>query len=210
MKKITAVITAIIILAISLGTVGALAAPSSGTGYMTHTVVRGDTMWKLSITHSVPLSDVIAANPYIKDPHWIYPGDVIYIPIKGSSASYGFEEEVTRIVNEIRRDHGLSPLHYNEALAAVARAKSRDMHDKNYFSHQSPTYGSPFDMMRSFGIKYNAAGENIAMGYSTPRAVVDAWMNSPGHRANILSSTFTQIGVGYYSDGKYWTQMFIG
>ena len=77
------------------------------------------------------------------------------------------------------------------------------MHDKRYFSHQSPTYGSPFDMMKQFGITYRTAGENIAMGQSTPQAVVNAWMNSKGHRANILNASFTQIGMGYVADGHY-------
>ena len=84
------------------------------------------------------------------------------------------------------------------------------MHDKHYFDHNSPTYGSPFDMLTAFGVNYRAAGENIAMGYGTPQAVVDGWMNSPGHRANILNANFTQIGVGYVADGNYWTQLFIG
>jgi len=88
-----------------------------------------------------------------------------------------------------------------------------DMRDKNYFSHQSPTYGSPFSMMKNFGISYRTAGENIAAGQQTPQEVVTAWMNSPGHRANILNKSFTHIGVGYAkggSYGHYWTQMFIG
>ncbi|MDF2592072.1 MAG: sporulation protein, partial [Clostridia bacterium] len=76
--------------------------------------------------------------------------------------------------------------------------------------HTSPTYGSPFDMMKQFGITYKTAGENIAMGQRTPEEVVKAWMNSPGHRANILKSSFTHIGVGYVANGSYWTQMFIG
>ena len=84
------------------------------------------------------------------------------------------------------------------------------MHDKGYFSHTSPTYGSPFDMIKNFGISYRTAGENIARGQRTPLEVMDAWMNSAGHRANILNASFTQIGVGYVSDGNYWTQMFIG
>ena len=92
----------------------------------------------------------------------------------------------------------------------MARTKSQDMRDKGYFSHTSPTYGSPFDMMKQFGISYRTAGENIAMGYSTPQAVVTGWMNSPGHRANILNGAFTEIGVGYVQSGGYWTQMFIG
>ena len=84
------------------------------------------------------------------------------------------------------------------------------MHDNQYFSHTSPTYGSPFDMMKQFGISYRTAGENIAMGQQSPQAVVDAWMNSEGHRANILNSSYTQIGMGYVADGNYWSQMFIG
>ena len=82
-------------------------------------------------------------------------------------------------------------------LSRVARVKSEDMRDNGYFSHESPTYGSPFDMMRKFGIRFRTAGENIAAGYPTPEAAVKGWMNSSGHRANILSSQFTHIGVGY-------------
>lgn len=121
-----------------------------------------------------------------------------------------YEKEVVTLVNEIRREYGLSELTLNTELSAAARAKSQDMKDNGYFSHTSPTYGSPFDMMKSFGISYGTAGENIAMGYRTPEAVVDAWMNSEGHRANILNSSYKEIGVGYVSSGNYWTQMFIG
>jgi uncharacterized YkwD family protein len=114
------------------------------------------------------------------------------------------------LVNEQRAKNGLAPLTLNEKLSDVARTKSQDMHDNNYFDHTSPTYGSPFDMMHSFGINYRAAGENIAMGYATPEAVMTGWMNSPGHRANILNASYTQIGVGYVASGNYWTQEFIG
>lgn len=127
-----------------------------------------------------------------------------------SSSVLEYEKEVVRLVNEIRASYGLNELKINEKLCSVAREKSKNMHDLGYFSHTSPTYGSPFDMMKKFGITYRSAGENIAMGYSTPKAVVDAWMNSEGHRANILNSSFTEIGVGYISSGNYWTQMFIG
>lgn len=121
-----------------------------------------------------------------------------------------YEQQVIDLINEIRVKNGLSPLTENTALSRCAKAKSQDMHDKRYFSHQSPTYGSPFDMMKQFGITYRTAGENIAMGQSTPQAVVNAWMNSEGHRANILNASFTQIGMGYVADGHYWTQQFIG
>jgi uncharacterized YkwD family protein len=128
----------------------------------------------------------------------------------GSADNLANEKEVVELVNQQRAANGLAPLTLSSELSNVARAKSQDMHDKRYFSHTSPTYGSPFDMMKAFGISYRTAGENIAQGYSTPSAVVNAWMNSPGHRANILNSSYTKIGVGYVKDGHYWTQHFIG
>lgn len=127
-----------------------------------------------------------------------------------ASAVNDYEREVVDLVNDIRRQYGLSELTLNEELSAVAREKSADMQRNGYFSHTSPTYGSPFDMMKSFGITYRSAGENIAMGYPTPAEVVNGWMNSEGHRANILNASFTEIGVGYVANGHYWTQMFIG
>ena len=131
-------------------------------------------------------------------------------PAVTPSTSSSYEQQVIDLINEIRIQNGLSPLTENAALNRCAKAKSQDMHDKGYFSHQSPTYGSPFEMMKQFGITYRAAGENIAMGQTTPQAVVHAWMNSEGHRANILNASFTQIGMGYVADGHYWTQQFIG
>lgn len=120
------------------------------------------------------------------------------------------ERAVVSLVNEIRAQYGLSALTLDESLCRYARVKSQDMQQNGYFSHESPTYGSPFDMMRSFGISYSYAGENIAMGYSSAQSVVEAWMNSAGHRANILSANFTSIGVGYVANGGYWTQWFLG
>ena len=121
-----------------------------------------------------------------------------------------YEQEVVRLVNEIRAQYGLSALNADAELSRVARIKSQDMRDNGYFSHNSPIYGTPFEMMQSFGIRYRTAGENIAMGYRTPQSVVDGWMNSEGHRKNILNAAFTKIGVGYVESGYYWTQMFIG
>lgn len=120
------------------------------------------------------------------------------------------ERKVVELVNIERAKQGLSALSLNNKLSNVAREKSRDMQANGYFSHTSPTYGSPFDMLRQFGISYNTAGENIAMGYSSPEAVVSGWMNSAGHRANILNSNYSEIGVGHISNGNYWTQLFIG
>lgn len=121
-----------------------------------------------------------------------------------------YEQEVVRLVNAERAYYGLPALSIRADLCQYARVKSQDMHDSGYFSHTSPNHGSPFDMMKSFGITYSHAGENIAMGYSTPEAVVSAWMNSEGHRANIFSASYTELGVGYVADGGYWTQWFVG
>ena len=120
------------------------------------------------------------------------------------------EQEVLRLVNIERQKAGLSPFKMSAQLSNVARDKSKDMAHNNYFSHQSPTHGSPFDMMRAYGINYRTDGENIAKGYNSAASVVNGWMNSPGHRANILNSSFGTLGVGYYKLGNtaYWTQMF--
>lgn len=176
---------------------------------LTHTVARGDTMWKLAVRYEVGTSEIITANPQVSNPDLIYPGDRLTIP-QLDRAVLSYEQEVVRLVNAIRRENGLGELTLNWELSRVARYKSQDMVDRHYFSHNSPTYGSPFQMMQSFGLRYRVAGENIAYGYSTPQAVVDGWMNSEGHRKNILNANFTQIGVGYVSQGHYWTQMFIG
>ena len=174
----------------------------------THTVEKGDSLWKIAVKYQVGLSEIKAANPNIKNYDLIYPGQLIHIPSLDSTVTE-YEQEVIRLVNEIRADNGLKPLTYDWELSRVARYKSQDMKDNRYFSHTSPVYGSPFQMIKNFGISFRSAGDNIARGYATPQAVVNGWMNSSGHRANILSSSFTKIGVGYVADGNYWTQMFI-
>lgn len=121
-----------------------------------------------------------------------------------------FEREVFELTNIEREKQGLAPLQVDGELSKVAREKSRDMAVNGYFDHNSPTYGSPFDMMREYGISYHTAGENIAKGQRSPEEVVNAWMNSQGHRENILNGNFTHIGVGYVEQGNVWTQQFIG
>lgn len=121
-----------------------------------------------------------------------------------------FETRVVELTNLEREKNGLPALKINAELREVAREKSKDMMTNQYFDHHSPTYGSPFEMMNSFSITYLSAGENIAFGQRTPEEVVRAWMDSEGHRANILNQSFTHIGVGYVKDGHYWTQQFIG
>ena len=187
---------------------GALLVPA-GAADLSHTVVRGDTMWKLAVKYEVGTSEIIQANPQVSNPDLIYPGQVLTIP-QVSSAVTSFESEVVRLVNEIRVQNGLKPLTANWELSRVARYKSQDMRDHGYFSHTSPTYGTPFQMIKAFGLSFRTAGENIAKGYATPQAVVNGWMNSSSHRANILNASYTQIGVGYVAQGHYWTQMFLG
>lgn len=134
-------------------------------------------------------------------------------PSQVSSGYAAFQNEVVTLVNQQRAAHGLSALSINTQLTKTATLKSEDMAKLNYFDHTSPTYGSPFEMMQQFGISYRTAGENIAMGQTSPEQVMNGWMNSEGHRKNILNASFTQIGVGVAknANGQYiWTQQFIG
>ncbi len=120
-------------------------------------------------------------------------------------------KEVLNLVNQERSKNGLSPLTLNNDLTHIATMKASDMRDKNYFSHNSPTYGTPFEMLQQFGVKYSYAGENIAAGQKTSEQVMNDWMNSSGHRANILNKNYTQLGVGYVTGGEYgtyWVQLF--
>ncbi len=174
-----------------------------------HTVVSGDTLWKIAVQYQVGVSEIIDANPQLVNPNLIYPGQSITVPTVDSTV-LSYEQQVVNLVNKIRVQNGLKELKFDWELSRVARYKSQDMCDNRYFSHTSPVYGSPFTMIKNFGISYRTAGENIAKGYTTPEAVVNGWMNSSGHRENILNAAFTQIGVGYVADGMYWTQMFIG
>lgn len=131
-------------------------------------------------------------------------------PDTNTETSNSVDMEVVRLVNIERQKSGLASLTYSKELSKVAQAKSQDMANNNYFSHNSPTYGDPFAMMRSFGIQYRTAGENIAKGYSSAQSVVKGWMNSSGHRENILNPSFGKIGIGYVNanGSSYWTQMF--
>ena len=122
------------------------------------------------------------------------------------------EKEVFNLINKQRTNNGLPALKNDSEVQKIARIKAQDMVDNNYFSHNSPTYGSPFDMLKSFKVSYKTAGENIAANSSNSSAVT-AWMNSSGHKANILNSSFNYTGIGVVSSpryGKMYVQMFIG
>ncbi|NLL05288.1 MAG: SH3 domain-containing protein [Clostridiaceae bacterium] len=137
------------------------------------------------------------------------PSAVITTPIKGVSQD---DQTLLELVNKARAEAGVGPLQFDEELMKVAKTKAQDMVDNNYFSHQSPTYGSPFDMMRQFGISFKTAGENIA-GNRTVEGAFKAWMNSEGHKKNILNSGFNYTGIGIVESSKYGkmlVQQFIG
>ncbi|QDQ02166.1 SafA/ExsA family spore coat assembly protein [Lysinibacillus fusiformis] len=183
-----------------------LLVPISAMAAGSYTVVAGDSLWKIAVKSQTGVQELIAANPQLANPNQIMPGQKINIPTKEQAT---VEQEVVKLVNVERAKAGLPALKEDWELSRVAKYKSQDMHDKKYFSHTSPTYGSPFAMMKSYGITYKSAGENIAMGQRSAAEVVKAWMNSEGHRANIMSKNFTHIGVGYVAEGNYWTQMFV-
>lgn len=131
--------------------------------------------------------------------------------ITGVSRLNSNEERLLTLVNQERTRRNLKPLEIDLELTKVARLKSQDMVKNNYFSHYSPTYGSPFDMMKTYGIQYVSAGENIAANSSIDNAH-RSLMNSEGHRRNILNPDFTHIGIGIVDSDRYGnmiTQMFV-
>lgn len=140
-------------------------------------------------------------------------GDIVKNEDNGQASSLSeFQKKVVELVNVERAKVGAKPLTANVELSKVATIKSQDMIDKNYFDHNSPTYGSPSNMIKQFGINYSAVGENIAYGQRTPEDVMNSWMNSEGHKRNILNPNFEEIGVGIAKNSNgtiYWTQMFI-
>ncbi len=100
------------------------------------------------------------------------------------------------------------PLVSNAVLTELAQAHSVDMSQRNYFDHTNPDGDGPGDRIDASTYEWSTWGENIAAGHRTPEAVVDGWMNSDGHCANIMNPAFTEIGVGYEASGSYWTQVF--
>ena len=118
-------------------------------------------------------------------------------------------DEMLKLINAERVKNNVAPLVLSNQLSIGALLKSKDMAENNYFSHTSPTYGSPFDMMKSLGISYKMAAENIARNRSV-QAAHDAFMNSPGHRENVLNPELHEVGLGFFQNGDdlYVTQWF--
>lgn len=135
--------------------------------------------------------------PEPDDPTVITPG-----PAEQSVDFSAMQKEMLGYINAERASANLAPLTLDAKLCQGATLKSKDMAENNYFSHNSPTYGSPFEMMKDQGITYRTAGENIAKNTSVKGAHT-AFMNSSGHRANILNKSFNKVGLGFYQKGQY-------
>lgn len=198
-------------------------------------VKNGDSMWRIAKRYNVDFFRVLELNKHLhKNPHLIHPKDKVELPdgSTGNQTTEGSKEdnieedkqettergetsqaqEILNLVNQERSKQGLQKLTLSNKLTSVANTKAKDMAVNNYFDHNSPTYGSPFEMLQSFGVTYSYAGENIAAGQTTAQRVMTDWMNSSGHRANILNKNYTQLGVGYSKGGSYgvyWCQEFI-
>lgn len=197
------------------------------------TVQKGDSLWKIAERYNVRFSDLCRVNKHLRDLGKIYPYERVNLPhgSEGESTNHhsgadiidqqnetprgettnAQAQEVLRLVNQERAKQGLNALTLDSKLTSIANTKAADMRDRNYFSHTSPTYGSPFEMLQRFGVNYTAAGENIAAGQKSAEAVMTDWLNSSGHRANILNKEYTKLGVGYQSGGSYgtyWVQLF--
>ena len=200
-------------------------------------VQKGDSIWRIAKEYHLDFSKLLELNKHLKDADLIHPGQhvnthvddgtghdheqsagaagnataQVKISTDAQEASNAQAMQVLELVNVERNKAGLQPLTLDNTLNRVAAEKAHDMAVNGYFSHDSPTYGSPFDMMRSFGVDYKSAGENIAAGQKDAASVMDSWMHSSGHRANILSPKYAKLGVGYYAGGdygSYWVQMF--
>lgn len=147
-----------------------------------------------------------------------FPGDLLPDVPGGMKPEQGGEEDsqdayaeaVVKLVNAERAKAGLSPLTVNTSVAKAAQIRAQEI--KGTFSHTRPD-GSGFStVLNQASVSYRSAGENIAYGQNSPEAVMQTWMNSSGHRANILNKDFTSIGVGHFEDANgtdYWTQLFI-
>lgn len=195
-------------------------------------VRKNDSIWGISKRYHLDYHELLRINKHFKNPSIIHPNDKVNMPHEDTgtqteedSKSDNIEDgnqaqdtpivaqmkEVLDLVNKERTERGLNPVMMNSELNHVATLKAMDMRDNNYFDHNSTTYGSPFEMLQQFGIHYSYAGENIAAGQKTAEQVMNDWMNSSGHRANILNQNYTHLGVGYVeggSYGTYWVQEF--
>jgi len=170
-----------------------------------------------SSTHSLP-GETGAASPVSQEPLAVVGAETLYLPlIVKPNSLHPFEQEVLNLVNQERGTAGCAPLTANDQLLAAARGHSDDMALNDFFGHTGSDNSSPGDRIDRQGYRWSRWGENIAAGYSSPASVMNGWMNSPGHRANILNCSYTEIGIGYtylandtgsVNYRHYWTQNF--
>lgn len=198
-------------------------------------VTKGDSLYKIAKRYHLSFRKICTLNNHFADIDLIHPDDDVTLPheeSEGHATNKASEDdqinngnerssetqivpqmkEVLNLVNQERAKYGLNALTLSNDLTHIATMKAADMRDKNYFSHNSPTYGTPFEMLQKFGVKYQYAGENIAAGQTTADQVMKDWLNSSGHRANILNKNYKELGVGYVTGGSYgtyWVQLFI-
>ncbi|MGD8192500.1 CAP domain-containing protein [Brevibacillus ginsengisoli] len=220
------------LMAIALGL--ALSSITTSAFAATYQVKPNDTLSNIAQNQGVPFYQLLWANPQICNPDLIFAGMTLNVPQQSNSQPVNntvvsqpqtnqqpvqqpvqqtpevgtYAQQVFTIVNQERAKAGLKPLQLDSTLSKVANDKAVDMSTNHYFDHNSPTYGSPFDMMKQYGISSSYAGENIAMGQQSAQQVMNDWMNSQGHRENILNPNFDTIGIGYYNG--YWVQEFTG
>ena len=190
-------------------------------------------MWEIAERYNVLFKKVLELNKHHADPNLIHPDDKVHLPdgsegqttsdhsktddiqtgtdVATENSESTQATEILRLVNQERSKQGLHALSLSKDLTSIANVKAKDMMSSHYFSHNSPTYGSPFEMLQRFGVHYSSAGENIASGQRSAEQVMQDWMNSSGHRANILNKDYTLLGVGFAeggSGGTYWVQLF--
>jgi len=198
--QIAAVTVATLLGTLAMATPASAATPSCHKYYQNHYCVRTATGMKCYTYGGQPIQ---TPTP----PKTVAPAPTQ--PVSGLTAD---EQQMLNLVNGERSKLGIAPLKADLALTKAARAKSQDMINLRYFSHQSPTYGSPFDLIKTYGIAYKTAGENIA-GNGSVTGAHTSLMNSPGHRANILKTSFNTVGIGAVKGGQYgmmFTQLFVG
>ena len=156
-------------------------------------VPRESNNHKAKILHSSSL--IVIASLFV-----VFQGLINFLPnLKPSILGYAAQispEEVVRLTNQKRTEAGLAPLTYNQTLAGAAYTKGRDMIDRDYWAHVAPDGTQPWKFFSDFGYRYRYAGENLARDFSSASATVDAWMNSPTHRDNILNPKYKEIGIG--------------
>ncbi len=202
---------------------------TSFTSAQTYTVQQGDFLSAIAQKFYGDGSEaswqkIYEANKALigPDPTQLQIGMVLVIPPEDSGIVVPSDivSRLVELVNQERGKNGLAPLNLNPQLIQSAQGHSQDMADHNFMGHNGSDGSSPFDRMQQAGYQFSSAGENVAAGYTTPESVMDGWMNEApdsnghrGHRENILSSNYHDIGIGYAFGqatqfGHYWTQDF--